>query len=137
MITYLIVNHIYNFKDYVLSIQNDQNINKDFFILVTLYISFGNSLLEEFMFRQIAFLNLKKYINPNISYIFSASMFGIYHLSMIGGSFPLPLVLLSMFGLVAGALIFNYVDDKNNNIYNSWIIHMFADFAIMTVWFIN
>ena len=30
----------------------------------------------------------------------------------------------------------NYIDEKNSNIYNSWIVHMFADFAIMTIWYI-
>ena len=39
--------------------------------------------------------------------------------------------------IAAGGLIFDRVDEKNKNIYNSWFIHMFADFAIMTIWFVN
>jgi len=64
-------------------------------------------------------------------------MFALYHVAMIGGSFPLPLLLLALVGLAIGGGIFDYVDDKSRNIYNSWIIHMFADFAIMTIWYIH
>ena len=56
---------------------------------------------------------------------------------MIGASFPLPLLLLALIGLAAGGCIFNYVDEKSGTIYPSWVIHMFADLAIMTIWYLH
>ena len=56
---------------------------------------------------------------------------------MLASSFNPNLLILSLLGLTIGGFIFNYVDDKDKNIYNSWIIHMFADFAIMTIWYIH
>ena len=44
------------------------------------------------------------------------------------------MLLLALIGLAIGGLLFDYVDSKNENIYHSWVIHMFADFAIMTIW---
>ena len=46
------------------------------------------------------------------------------------------LLLLVMIGLIAGGLIFNYLNEKNENIYSSWFTHMFANFAMHTVGFI-
>ena len=48
---------------------------------------------------------------------------------------PLLLVLV-LAGLVSGGLIFNYLNEKNENIYSSWFTHMFANFAMHTVGFV-
>lgn len=71
-----------------------------------------------------------------IAYIFSSGMFAVYHIAMIGMSFPPLMLLLALIGLAIGGLLFDYVDSKNENIYHSWVIHMFADFAIMTIWYL-
>jgi len=137
MATHFITKGIFNYPSLVNSLSADQNVSQNSFIWVALYISFCNSLLEEFLFRFVAFIKLSEYITKKVAYIFSSSMFALYHVAMIGGSFPLPLLLLALVGLAIGGGIFDYVDDKSRNIYNSWIIHMFADFAIMTIWYIH
>jgi len=81
-------------------------------------------------------VKLSKYTKRVVAYLFSSMIFAIYHIAMIGEAFPPLLTILSIIGLTIGGCIFNFVDEKNDNIYNSWIIHMFADFAIMTIWFI-
>ncbi len=137
MLAFFLTKGIFDFPSLVESLSTDQNVSKNSFIGVALYISFCNSLLEEFLFRFVAFIKLSEYTTKKVAYIFSSSMFALYHIAMIGGSFPIPLLLLALFGLAIGGMIFNFVDDKSRNIYNSWIIHMFADFAIMTIWYIH
>lgn len=137
MVAFFLTKGVFDYKSLVTSLSADQNVSQGSFIWVSLYISFCNSLLEEFLFRFVAFIKLSEYTTKKVSYIFSAIMFALYHVGMIGGSFPLPLLLLALVGLTVGGLLFNFVDDKNRNIYNSWIIHMFADFAIMTIWYIH
>ncbi len=137
MAVFFITRGIFDYSSLVNSLSADQNVSKDSFIWVALYISFCNSLLEEFLFRFVAFIKLSEYTTKTVAYIFSSCMFALYHVAMIGGSFPIPLFLLALVGLAVGGVIFNYVDDKSRNIYNSWIIHMFADFAIMTIWYIH
>ncbi|WP_346888458.1 CPBP family glutamic-type intramembrane protease [Clostridium sp. UBA1056] len=48
---------------------------------------------------------------------------------------PLLFILLIVSLFVAG-LIFNYLNERFNNIYVSWIVHMSANLAINTVGFI-
>jgi len=54
---------------------------------------------------------------------------------MIGWFSPL-IFLLALTGLFVGGLIFNFFNERFGNIYVSWLIHMFANFAINTVGFI-
>ena len=70
------------------------------------------------------------------AYCFSSVLFAAYHIAMMIGWFDWPVVLLSMLGLVVGGVIFNFVNEKYNNIYISWLVHMFANFATNTIGFI-
>lgn len=134
---YRLTTNIFDYASLVRSLSTDQKVDNNSFLGVALYISFGNSFLEEFLFRQVAFLQLSKYTARKTAYLFSSAAFAVYHIAMIGTSFPLPLLLLALIGLMIGGLIFDYVDERDQTIYNSWIIHMFADFAIMTIWYLH
>ena len=103
------------------------------FIYVAIYISFMNSLLEEFFFRGFAFLVLKKYTNRVFAYVFSAGMFAMYHVGMTTGWFSIGIYVLALLGLGIGGCLFNYLDEISDSIYSSWFVHMFANFAINTV----
>lgn len=135
MLAFMLTKGIFDYSSLVDSLSADQNVSHGSFIPVALYISFGNSLLEEFLFRFVSFIKLREYTGKKVAYIFSSCMFAVYHVAMIGGAFPLPLLLLALAGLAIGGAIFDYADDKSGNIYNSWIVHMFADFALMTIWY--
>lgn len=108
-------------------------VNKENFIWVALYISLVNSMLEEFFFRGFIFLNLKKLVRSKQAYIFSAFVFAVYHVAIMGNWFSPLIFLLAMAGLFAGGLIFNYLNESSSTIYGSWIVHMMANFAINTV----
>ena len=134
---YWLTTSIFDYASLVRSLSADQKVGNDSFLGVALYISFGNSFLEEFLFRYVSFLQLSKYTARKTAYLFSSTAFALYHIAMLAASFPLPLLLLVLIGLTAGGLIFDYVDETDGTIYNSWIIHMFADFAIMTIWYLH
>ena len=134
---FFLTRNIFDYSALVVSLSEDQNVDSKNFIWIALYISFGNSFLEEFLFRFVSFIRLSEFISKKFAYIFSSILFAVYHIAMIGASFPLPLLFLALFGLAAGGFIFDLVDDKSKNIYNSWMIHIFADLAIMTIWFIH
>jgi len=111
-------------------------VNEHNFVYVAIYISLINSLLEEFFFRGFAFLILKENAGRLFAYVFSALLFALYHVGMTSGWFHWSIYLLAMTGLFAGGSIFNYLNEKSKNIYPSWLVHMFANFAINTVGFI-
>lgn len=104
------------------------NVNADNFIYIAIYISFFNSLLEEFFFRGLLFLGLRNLGMK--AYGLSAFLFAIYHVAIIGGWFSWEIYLLAMLGLFAGGLIFNFIDKWVGNIYHSWLVHACANLAI-------
>ena len=134
---FFLTRNIFDYSALVDSLSADQKVNSNSYIWIAIYISFCNSFLEEFLFRLIAFIKLSEFISKRIAYILSSVLFAVYHIAMIGSSFPFPLLMLALFGLAVGGFIFDLVDGKSKNIYTSWIIHMFADLAIMTIWYIH
>lgn len=132
---YLIFRDVFDFSALVGSLNETTGVNKSNFLWVAIYISFVNSFLEEFFFRGFAFLGMKSFFSAKFSYIFSSLAFALYHIAMMIGWFGLPVVLISLLGLFAGGMIFNKFDEKNGNIYLSWLVHMFANFATNTIGF--
>ncbi|MGM0397306.1 MAG: CPBP family intramembrane glutamic endopeptidase [Bacillota bacterium] len=133
MATYLLLAPFIDLQAIKYALQNDLGVNRDNFIYVALYISFINSLMEEFFFRGYIFLGLLERISRWKAYSVSALFFAVYHVAIIGSWFHPAIFFLAMSGLFAGGLIFNYLNERNRNILNSWIVHMMANLAINTV----
>lgn len=133
---FFLLRDVFDFSNIAGSVTSQNGVNKDNFLYVALYISFANSFLEEFFFRGFAFIGLKKYSGKAFAFVFSAAMFAFYHIAMMIGWFDFPVLLLTLVGLFAGGIIFNYFDFLQENIYLSWLIHMFANFATNTIGFI-
>lgn len=133
---YLVFRNVFDFSALTANLTAQTGVNRSNFIFTAIYISFVNSLLEEFFFRGFAFLNLKRTSSRKIAYIFSSLLFALYHIAMMVGWFGLPVLLITVAGLFIGGCIFNYLDEKNGNIYLSWLVHMFANFATNTIGFI-
>ncbi|MBE6688293.1 MAG: CPBP family intramembrane metalloprotease [Ruminococcaceae bacterium] len=133
---YLLLRGVFDFSAVTGSLTNNIGVTGNNFIYVSLYISFVNSLLEEFFFRGFAFLTLKRITGKKFAYLFSAAVFAVYHIAMMVGWFKPDVFIIIMAGLFAGGLIFNYLNEKSGTVYPSWLVHMFANFAINTVGFI-
>ncbi|MBQ7935829.1 MAG: CPBP family intramembrane metalloprotease [Clostridia bacterium] len=132
---YLLLKDVFDFSGITASLTGNIGVDRDNFVAVALYISFVNSLLEEFFFRGFAFFGLKKAASDKVAYLFSAAAFALYHVAMMTGWFSIGVFLLTLVGLFAGGLIFHYLNAKSENIYTSWFVHMFANFAINTIGF--
>ena len=130
---YLLTKDLIDYSNVTKSLTESMGITADNFIYVAFYIAIINSFLEEFFFRGYGFITLKKYSSRNFAYLFSSGVFAVYHIGMLIGMFNIGALLLLLSGLVAGGCIFNYLNEKNDNIYSSWFVHMFANFAINTV----
>lgn len=109
---------------------DDFGVTRGNFIFVAIYISFINSLLEEFFFRGFLFLELLEKVTRKAAYMISSGFFAIYHIAIMGNMFQPYIFALAMAGLFIGGIIFNYLNEKNKTILNSWIVHMMANFAI-------
>lgn len=133
---YFLISPFFDFSQIAGALTENAGVTKENFLYVSLYISFINSFLEEFFFRGFVFTNLKQLTGRKLAYIFSAAAFSLYHVAMMIGWFSPALFLLVMMGLVIGGMIFNWLNEKLDTIYCSWLTHMFANFAINTIGFI-
>ncbi|MFA9398384.1 MAG: CPBP family intramembrane glutamic endopeptidase [Clostridiaceae bacterium] len=131
----------YIFKDLIdlNSIKNqlevNSKVNKANFIFIGLYITFGNSFLEEFFFRGFIFLNLYEKGYKKLAYIFSSLLFGFYHIVIFKTWFNPGLILLSLLGLIIIGFIFDKIDLYSKNFTNSYLVHILADSAIILIGF--
>ena len=132
---YLLLKDVFDFSAVTTALTGNIGVTRDNFVFVALYISFINSLLEEFFFRGFAFLTLSKISSRKFAYIFSSATFALYHIAMMTGWFSVGVFIIALAGLFAGGLIFNLLNEKSGNIYTSWFVHMFANFAINTIGF--
>jgi len=133
---YFLIRGVIDFSKVTTNLVGSMGITKENYLYVTLYISFLNSFLEEFFFRGLGFITLKKYTGRKFAYIYTSIFFAIYHAGMMIGSFDLITYILMILGLFMGGCVFSYVNEKSNNIYHSWFVHMFTNFGINTVGFI-
>lgn len=132
---YLLLKNVFDFSAITGALTENIGVTGENFIFVSLYISFINSFLEEFFFRGFAFITLKRITGRKFAYLFSAAIFAVYHIAMMIGWFGTGVFVLVLAGLFAGGLIFNYLNEKSGTVYPSWLVHMFANFAINTVGF--
>ena len=132
---YLLLKDVFDFSAVTSSLTGNIGVSKENFPIVALYISFVNSLLEEFFFRGFAFLTLRKAVSEKTAYIFSSAVFALYHIAIMTGWFSAGVFAITLSGLFIGGLIFNLLNSKSGNIYTSWFVHMFANFAINTIGF--
>jgi membrane protease YdiL (CAAX protease family) len=102
------------------------------FFLVFTYITFGNSFLEELFFRGWVFRTLSTG-NVSFAYIFSALLFSLYHLSIFSTWFTGWILLLVLFGLFISGCLFSFLYYKTHSIWSAWIVHIFADTAIVVI----
>ena len=130
---YFILGPYFDFSSVVSGLEGQLGVNAGNFIFVALYISLANSLLEEYFFRGIAFIELKQDTSRRFAYMFSAWMFALYHVAMLIGLFDWYLIVLMLVALVVGGYIFNYINEKESSILASWAVHLFANLAINTV----
>lgn len=133
---YWVLNRFLDINTIALQLTADGGVSADNFLWVSLYISFVNSLLEEFLFRGFAFITLKKVSSRTFSYVFSALVFAAYHFGMFAGSYNPLIWVLAMGALFIAGCALNFLNEKSGNIYVSWLVHMFANFGINTVGFI-
>ncbi len=114
-------------------LENKLKINPANFLFVGLYITLGNSFIEEFFFRGFIFLTLLESGRPKTAYLLSSCLFAIYHVAIFRNWFSPPIFLLALFGLIVVGLLFSWMDARHHNFVNSWIAHALADSVIIII----
>jgi membrane protease YdiL (CAAX protease family) len=93
---------------------------------------FFNSMLEEFFHRGFSFGQLVKK-NRWLGYLLPASVFTVQHMLFIyQWSTPLKLV-IAVVALFVFALVLQAIYEKAQSLVTPWVIHIFADIAMMGI----
>ena len=130
---YLILGFMIDFESIKQELQIKLKITAGTFIFTALYITFINSLIEELFFRGFIFPGIYSTGLKKTAFFFSSFLFGLYHMAIFKTWFPPPLTVLSVASLILTGIVFNWINLKNRNFLNSWLIHIFADSAIILI----
>jgi len=118
--------------DILVSGLNDRGITLQNIILAGIYLSFVNSFIEEFFFRGFIYQHFLK-INKLTGYLVSSALFTVYNVLVLFGIFNIGMGIVAVFGLMGVGLFLVYVNETNKSIINSWIVHIFADIAVVLI----
>jgi membrane protease YdiL (CAAX protease family) len=132
-IGYFIFGSFIDFNSIAAELTSKSKITPANFIFIGLYITLGNSFLEEFFFRGFIFLNLYNLKYKKLAYIFSSMLFAVYHMGIFKNWFNIWLILLCLVGLFTVGIVFNWLNTKSKNFINSWLVHILADSAIIII----
>jgi membrane protease YdiL (CAAX protease family) len=130
---YFILQSFIDFKPIISELETKLKITPLNFIFIGIYITLGNSFIEEYFFRGFVFLGIYNAGKPGAAYFYSSLLFAIYHIMIFRSWFSIPLFLLAIFGLFLVGILFNWMDTKSDNFVNSWIAHILADGAIILI----
>lgn len=133
LVSYFILRGYIDFNSIAQELQTKSKITPSNFIFVGLYITFGNSFLEEFFFRGFIFLNLFNQGYIRFAYIYSSLLFGLYHIAIFKTWFSPFLIGIALFGLISVGIIFDWLNTRSGNFINSWLVHILADSAIIII----
>lgn len=134
-VTYILLRDMIDWSAIRMSMES-RGITEATFVIVFLYIIFGNSLLEEYFFRGIVHYNMSS-ISREGAYILSALMFSLYHITIFGTWFSGWILGLALCGLILWWVFFSWLYEKTWGIWSAWIFHIFADLMILIIGYIE
>lgn len=133
IVTYYLTTGLVDYQGIVNELQDKSGITAINFIFVGLYITLGNSFLEEYFFRGFIFLNLYRQGRVNLAYAFSSLIFALYHMAIFRTWFTGGLMVLALVGLLGIAMILNWLTARSGSYFSAWVAHALADSAIILV----
>lgn len=107
-------------------------ITPDNILIWGFYLSFINSLIEEFFFRGYIFYTLEKK-SYKLAIIVSSLLWSMYHVVIFVTIFQIYTVIFTLIGLFIIGVILAYMNKFGKSFINSWIIHIAADMAVVVV----
>lgn len=96
------------------------------------YLSFINSLIEEFFFRGYIYYALEKR-STKLAILGSSVLWSVYHVIIFITIFPLYTVIFTILGLVIIGVLLAYINLYGKSFINSWLVHIVADIAIVII----
>ena len=104
------------------------------FWAVAIWFSFGNALLEEFVFRWFVDSRLQRLGLPvGLAIPISALIFTAHHVLVLMAYFPLVETLFLSLGVFIGGVLWSWLLRRHDSLVPGWISHMLVDLAVFLV----
>ena len=97
-----------------------------------IYLSFVNSLIEEFFFRGYLFFALERK-SYSLAIIATSLLWSVYHVVIFVTLFHIYTVIFTLVGLFIIGVLLAYINRYGRSFINSWIVHIFADIGCVIV----
>ncbi|MEJ2044960.1 MAG: type II CAAX endopeptidase family protein [Reinekea sp.] len=106
------------------------------YVVLALYLTLINSLIEEYVFRWFFFKQLSQVMNPSSAVFFAAVLFTVHHTVVLAAYLPWYFNLLASLGVLSGGLIWSYLYYRYGHIWPSYISHIGADVGVFSVGYV-
>jgi len=103
------------------------------YLALAAYLSFVNSLLEEYVWRWFVQRQCATLVGGPLSVVASALLFTIHHVIALKAQMGWTATLLGSFGVFVGGLIWGWCYLRYKSILPGWISHILADIAVFIV----
>lgn len=133
MLAFSIANGFIDTSLIVADFEDRMKITKSTFIFIAVYTIIGNAFIEEYFFRGFIFQSLHNKGLTKSAYLLSALLFALYHIGVFLTWFTIPIMIIVLFGLFSGGMIFAFFVQKTNSVLASYFIHISADIAIVLI----
>lgn len=126
LMNYLVIRQFLRGETIVSQLNQLASINKRNILFIGLYIILFNSILEEFFWRGFLFKELRELINPWMAHTLTGIGFSFHHIIFFIGWFELPFLMLATSGLIAFAIVMNFILERYD-LFSCWLIHGLVD----------
>lgn len=103
------------------------------YIGVTIYWIFGNSLLEEFVFRWFIFEKFEVNLGSKSALYLSAAAFTLHHSIAMLYMFPISLMILASIGVFIGGLLWSWLYLRYRSIWVVFLSHAIVDIMMFSI----
>lgn len=103
------------------------------FLALALYLTFVNSLLEEYVWRWFAFLKFEALVGTRAAVLLAALAFTLHHVFVLRASFSWTVTLLGSVGVCSGGLIWSWCYGRYRSVWPGYVSHLIVDAAIFWI----
>lgn len=129
---FIFSNYFFQFKPIILSKITNLHLSNHY-ILFALFLSIIHSGIEEYYWRWFIFNGLQTKFNATIATLMAGVAFSLHHYIVLSQLFPLSITIIFGLSIMLAGIIWCQIYNRTNSLIGSWISHICADLAIMTV----
>lgn len=103
------------------------------YLVLACYLTFVNSLLEEYVWRWFVFLKFEDLLGTRVAVVLAALGFTLHHIIVLKANFSWLVTVLGSLGVFSGGLIWSWCYGRYRSVWPGYVSHLIVDAAIFWV----